>query len=87
MKIFISFALIVMLISLTACSKKQKKKQRGTIDSDTTIIQDTLVFIDAAGVLVGTYIPNHEYKTEHRITIDANNGVITKTRHSVIIHE
>lgn len=83
--LFLSLA----LLALSSCAKKednQKAVRKDTIDYDTVATQDTIIIADESGVLVGTYIPNTEYKSEHRITINSQNGEISEMHLTMILH-
>jgi len=46
---------------------------------------DTIPILDDKNVPVGIYIPNREYKVQHKLTIDTKDGTVTQIRMSVIM--
>ena len=49
--------------------------------------EDTISILDDKNVPVGIYIPNREYKVQHKLTIDTKDGTVTQVRMSVILEQ
>ena len=73
--IFFFLGSVVFLVSGTTRAKMDMSESS----------KDTIPILDDKNVPVGIYIPNREYKVQHKLTIDTKDGTVTQIRMSVIM--